>query len=81
LAVFACRLLIFTLSYQKSRPQPENQCVFIKGFRAKRRLFWTVPIRAAAEPISDDPDKGTYSGIQVTRVPDAPKVGSVLVLI
>ena len=78
LAAFACHLLILSLSHQKNNPQ--NQCVFIKGFRAKRRFFWTVPIRAAAEPLSDDPDKGAYSGIQVTRVPDAPNVGSLLVL-
>ena len=70
----AYHALIVPLLYQKNNSH--NQCVFIKGFRAKRRFFWTVPIRAAAEPLSDGPDKGAYSEIQVARVPDAPKVGS-----
>ncbi|KAI0270906.1 hypothetical protein BGY98DRAFT_231093 [Russula aff. rugulosa BPL654] len=26
---------------------PENQCVFIRGFRAKRRFFWTKHLQAA----------------------------------
>ena len=52
-----------------------DQCVFIRGFRAKRRLFWTKHMRAAAEPLPDDPDNRDEDEIQVTRVPDAPKVG------
>jgi hypothetical protein len=63
------------LCCKKDNPPPD-QCVFIKGFRAKRRLFWTVPIRAAAEPLPDEPDNSREDGIQVNRVPDAPKVGS-----
>ena len=53
-----------------------NQCVFIRGFRAKRRLFWTVPIRAAAEPLPDDPDNSREDEIHVTRDPNTPKVRS-----
>ncbi|KAH9953160.1 hypothetical protein BC827DRAFT_171613 [Russula dissimulans] len=51
---------------------PLNQCIFIRGFRAKRVLFWTRPIRAAAEPLPDDPDNEPEDEIQVTRVSDAP---------
>ncbi|KAI0285674.1 hypothetical protein BC826DRAFT_112948 [Russula brevipes] len=58
-------------------PQPApNQCVFIKGFRAKRAWFRTRPIRAAAEPLPDDPDNRDEDEIQVTSVPYAPKVSS-----
>jgi len=38
-------------------------------------MFWTKPIRAAAEPLPDDPDDNREDEIQVTRVQDAPKVG------
>ncbi len=56
-------------------PTTPDQCVFIRGFRAKRVLFWTKPMRAAAEPLPDDPDNRRDDEIQVTRVPDGPKVG------
>ncbi|KAF8474351.1 hypothetical protein DFH94DRAFT_695423 [Russula ochroleuca] len=51
---------------------PQNRCVFIRGFRAKRVLFWTRPMRAAAEPDSDDsddPETRRNSEIQANRVP------------
>jgi hypothetical protein len=54
-----------------------NQCIFIRGFRAKRVLFWTRPIRAAAEPLPDDPDNYWADEIQVTRVSDAPNVRNI----
>lgn len=57
-----------------------DQCVFIRGFRAKRVLFWTKPMRAAAEPRPDDPDNRRDDEIQVTRVPDGPKVGNLLIV-
>jgi len=38
-------------------------------------MFWTKPIRAAAEPLPDDPDDNREDDIQVTRVQDAPEVG------
>jgi hypothetical protein len=44
--------------------------------RAKRVLFWTKPMRAAAEPRPDDPDNRGDDEIQVTRVPGGPKVGN-----
>jgi hypothetical protein len=52
-----------------------DQCVFIRGFRAKRVLFWTRPIQAAAEPLPDDPDNRSDDEIQVIEVPGVPKVG------
>ncbi|KAI0285676.1 hypothetical protein BC826DRAFT_113032 [Russula brevipes] len=51
-----------------------DQCVFIRGFRAKRVFFRTRLIRAEAEPLPDDPDNHREDGIQVTRVPDSSKV-------
>jgi hypothetical protein len=54
-------------------PQLLNQCVFIRGFRAKRLFFYTS-LRAAAEPLPDDPDNHREDEIQVIRVPDAPSV-------
>ena len=52
-----------------------DQCVFIRGFRAKRILFWARRIRAAAEPRPDDPDNHREDEIEVSRVPGAPNVG------
>lgn len=67
----------FSLQYEmQNSPTTPDQCVFIRGFRAKRVLFWTKPMRAAAEPRSDDPDNHGDDEIQVTRVPDGPKVGN-----
>jgi len=62
------------ISPQLQDPPPLNQCIFIRGFRAKRVLFRVRPIRAAAEPLPDDPDKDREDEIQVTRVSDAPNV-------
>ena len=61
---------------KQTPPTTPDQCVFIRGFRAKRVLFWTKPMRAAAEPRLDDPDNREDDEIEVTRVPDGPKVGS-----
>ena len=67
----------FSFLYEKQNPPTTpDQCVFIRGFRAKRVLFWTKPMRAAAEPLPDDPDNRRDDEIQVTRVPDGPKVGN-----
>ena len=41
-------------------------------------MFWTKPIRAAAEPLPDDPDDHREDEIQVTRVQDTSKVGRLL---
>ena len=52
-----------------------NQCVFIKGFRAKRGFPWLKHIRAAAGPLPDDTDNSPEDEIQVIGVPDYPEVG------
>jgi hypothetical protein len=52
-----------------------NQCVFIRGFRAKRGLPWLKRIRAAAEPLPDDPDNSSEDEIQVTGTLNDPEVG------
>jgi hypothetical protein len=48
----------------------------MKCFRAKRILFWTRPVQAAAEPLPDDPDNSQEDEIQVTQVPGGSKVSS-----
>ncbi|KAI0273266.1 hypothetical protein BGY98DRAFT_1099432 [Russula aff. rugulosa BPL654] len=50
-----------------------NQCVFFRGFRARRIRFRTRIMRAAAEPLPDDPDNHKDDEIQVTRIPDGSK--------
>ena len=55
-------------------PLPQNQCVFIRGFRAKRTFFRIVPMRAAAEPHPDDPDYRQEDETRVTRIPASSKV-------
>ncbi|KAH9952619.1 hypothetical protein BC827DRAFT_240332 [Russula dissimulans] len=62
------------VAYKHSHTDPDpplNQCVFIRGFRAKRVCFWTRSMRAAAEPLPDDPDKSREDATQVTQVSDA----------
>jgi len=78
LTVSSRRALIFLLSSQKDNSSPKlNQCIFIKGFRAKRGFPW-FKLRAAAEPLPDDPDDSHEDEIQVTGVPDASEVGHLL---
>ena len=74
---FAQHTLILLLSHGKQNPPTmADQCVLIRGFRAKRIPLWTRRIRAATEPHPDDPDNHREDEIQVSRVPDAPKVGT-----
>jgi len=74
--VFCRHGLIFLPSNQKDNSSPTmNQCVFIKGFRAKRGFPWLKRIRAAAEPLPDDPESSPEDEIQVLGVPDDPEVG------
>ena len=71
-------IFLFFLS-QKDNSSPKlNQCIFIKGFRAKRGFPWFKRIRAAAEPLPDDPDDSQEDEMQVTRILDAPEVGHLL---
>ena len=52
-----------------------NQCIFIKGFRAKRSFPWLKPIRAGAGPLPDDPENSPEDEMQVTGVQNDPEVG------
>jgi len=58
----------------QERPDaPQTQCVFIRGFRAKRIFLGLYTgLRAAAEPLPDNPDGGQDGEMQVTRVPNVP---------
>ena len=64
---------IFLLYRKENPPKTPNQCVFIKGFRA-RRGFFRIKLRAAAESFPDDPDNHRDGDIRVTSVPGVPKV-------
>ena len=60
----------------KAEP-PLTQCVFVRGFRAKRIFLGLYTgLRAAAEPLPDNPDRRPDGEMQVTRVPNVPSVGS-----
>ena len=61
---------------KENPPTSRDQCVFIRGFRARRVLFRTEVIRAAAEPLPDDPDNYREDEIQVIRVPCVTNVGN-----
>ena len=51
----------------------------MKCLRAKRILFWTRQLQAAAEPLPDDPDNTQEDEMQVTQAPNPLKVSSILV--
>ena len=70
---------LFSLLYGK-QPTTQDQCVFIKGFRAKRSFFFGRRIRAAAEPQPDDPDNHRDDEIQVTQAPGVPKVSFLFIV-
>ena len=64
-------------SFRGKRNEPPNQCVFIRGFRAKRVFLWTR-IRGAADPLPDDqePPSRPEGVVEVTRVTDVQDVSS-----
>jgi len=67
-------------SLQDPRNSRQNQCVFIRGFRAKRVFLWPWPgLRGAAGSHPDKPDNIPEDEIQVTRVPDIPSYRDPLV--
>jgi hypothetical protein len=77
--VCSARTYFFSLLYGKQNPSSgttPDQCVYIKGFRARRGFFRIKHIRAAAEPLPDDPDNRREDEIQVTQVPGVPKVSN-----
>ena len=49
--------------------------MFVRGFRAKRVLFWTR-LKGAAEPLPDAHHDRREDEIQVIRVPDVPSVSN-----
>jgi hypothetical protein len=67
---------ILLLRRKKNSSPTLDQCVFIKGFRAKRHFLLPTRIYAAAEPRPDEPDNRREDEIQVTGVPGGPKVGA-----
>ena len=67
--VYSARTDVSLLYKINGPPARRDQCVFIRGFRVKRVRFRTRIIRAAAEPLPDDPDNHRDDEIQVTQVP------------
>lgn len=65
-----------SVAYNNSQERvdpPQTQCVFIRGFRAKRIFLGLYTgLRAAAEPLPDSPDRRRDGEMQVTRVPNVP---------
>ncbi|KAF8260476.1 hypothetical protein EI94DRAFT_1748313 [Lactarius quietus] len=65
-----------SVAYNNSQERPDppqTQCVFIRGFRAKRIFLGLYTgLRAAAEPLPDNPDRRGDGEMQVTRVPNVP---------
>ena len=67
----------FSFSCEKQNPPATpDQCIFIRGFRAKRVLPWAKPMRAKIEPLPDGHDSRRDDEVQVNRVPEGPKVGN-----
>jgi len=62
--------VIYRNSHHDAEPR-QNQCIFIRGFRAKRVFIWTR-LKGAAGPRPDEPDNRPEDEIQVTRVPNNP---------
>ncbi len=76
----ACaEFLLPFLHGKQNPPTTPDQCIFIRGFRAKRILFWTRPVKAAAEPLPDDPDNRRDDEIQVSEVPGVLNVSTLLI--
>ena len=67
---------ILLLHRKKNSSPTLDQCVFIRGFRAKRRIFLPKILLGAAEPRPDEPDNRRGDEIQVTGAPGGPKVGA-----
>ncbi|KAI9450046.1 hypothetical protein BJY52DRAFT_207256 [Lactarius psammicola] len=66
-------------SQERANP-PQTQCVFIRGFRAKRIFLGLYTgLRAAAEPRPDSPDRRRDGEMEVTRVPNVPSYRDPLV--
>ena len=53
----------------------KSHCVFLRGYRAKRILPFYKTLKAAAEPLPDDPDNEPGSSFELLREPAIPNVG------
>jgi hypothetical protein len=75
-----CCLCHVLASFAESDPKGDlrnNQCVFIRGFRAKRVLS-QIGLQSTARPLPEDPDRIREDEMQVTQTPDAPNVRAYL---
>jgi len=70
------RSLILLSSYRKSNPR-QNQCIFIKGFRA-RRIFTSASLQAAVDPLPDDPDNKRDGKMKSKQLPDVSTLPAVM---
>ncbi|KAF8267199.1 hypothetical protein EI94DRAFT_67557 [Lactarius quietus] len=53
---------------------PEDQCVFIRGFRVRKRRLWWSKLRAAAEPNPEPKDNDGEPDAELIPVPAVPQV-------
>ncbi|KAI0282668.1 hypothetical protein BC826DRAFT_274337 [Russula brevipes] len=62
---------VYQNSCQGSGDLRNNQCVFIRGFRAKRVLS-QIGFQSTARPLPEDPDRIREDDMQMTQTPDVP---------
>ncbi|KAF8264370.1 hypothetical protein EI94DRAFT_1703308 [Lactarius quietus] len=53
---------------------PEDQCIFIRGFRVRKRMIWWHKLRAAAGPNPDPKDDDSEPEATLISIPTVPKV-------
>jgi hypothetical protein len=59
-----------------SQNLPQNQCLFIRGFRVKR-FFWILPrLKGAAEPKPDLRRDDRSPDMELVAIPGVTEVGS-----
>ena len=64
-----CRWILISCDVLFSQNLPQNQCLFIRGFRAKRRLrILPRRLRAAAEPKPDSDREPEMELVPIPRV-------------
>jgi hypothetical protein len=67
-----------TLLFCAHQDLPEDQCVFIRGYRVTRTLkIFPKQIKAAAEPSSDPDEHSSEPDLELTTIPANTKVSGI----
>ena len=53
---------------------PEDQCIFIRGFRVRKRMIWRPRLKAAAGPNPDPKDDNSEPDAELIPIPAVSKV-------